>query len=177
MHVQQARAAQSAQALKGALAAPHVQRLQPPIQCRIRWRCQHRCFLLPLLAVAAAAAASGAAGPGRGIHAGMHADAGGPWCPAGAPCCRLQEGSKHIFHLEAFIARFMSNYKQASGWSEARGRFGCCLAAARGAPLGRAKCSYPASPLPRTAAADRQPPPGLPASLLGWLQYLINVGF
>lgn len=26
-----------------------------------------------------------------------------------------QEGSKAIFHLEAFLARFMSNYKQV-GW-------------------------------------------------------------
>ncbi len=28
---------------------------------------------------------------------------------------RLQEGQKPIFHLEAFLARFMSNYKQVGG--------------------------------------------------------------
>lgn len=32
------------------------------------------------------------------------------WCRLLLP---LQEGSKAIFHLEAFLARFMSNYKQA----------------------------------------------------------------
>jgi hypothetical protein len=33
-----------------------------------------------------------------------------------APCaalrCAAQEGSKAIFHLEAFVARFMADYKQ-----------------------------------------------------------------
>lgn len=37
-----------------------------------------------------------------------------PCISCGLPL-RLQEGSKAIFHLEAFLARFMSNYKQVSG--------------------------------------------------------------
>lgn len=37
---------------------------------------------------------------------------GTPLTACCGPLLRSQEGSKAIFHLEAFLARFMSNYKQ-----------------------------------------------------------------
>jgi hypothetical protein len=77
--------------------------------------------------------------------------------PAADPCCRLQEGSKHIFHLEAFIARFMSNYKQASGWAGRRRCWQRLLGSSWRNAAGLQQVLPPAAPRPCAAAANRRP--------------------
>lgn len=42
-------------------------------------------------------------------HGFAHSAASKPCAPRPVP---VQEGSKAIFHLEAFVARFMADYKQ-----------------------------------------------------------------